>query len=92
MSKKIVLEILTKNDCCLCDDIKEVVNKVLPDYPAKLVVTNIESDPILYEKFKTRIPVLNINGLESFVEDKSTIDSLKVKWIKAVTPVVHGDG
>ncbi len=67
MTEKIVLEILTKNDCCLCDDIKEVVNKVLPDYPAKLVVTNIESDPLLYEKFKTRIPVLNINGLESFV-------------------------
>ena len=67
MSTTIVIEILTKRDCCLCDDIKEVVNRVLPDYPAKLVMTDIESDPTLYEKFKERIPVLKINGIESFV-------------------------
>ena len=67
MSATIVIEILTKRDCCLCDDIKEVVNRVLPNYPAKLVVTDIESDPTLYEKFKERIPVLKINGIESFV-------------------------
>ena len=67
MSAKIVIEILTKRDCCLCDDIKEVVNRVLPDYPAKVVMTDIESDPTLYEKFKERIPVLKINGIESFV-------------------------
>ena len=67
MSATIVIEILTKRDCYLCDDIKEVVNRVLPDYPAKLVVTDIESDPTLYEKFKERIPILKINGIESFV-------------------------
>ena len=67
MPTTIVIEILTKNDCCLCDDIKEVVNRVLPDYPAKLVMTDIESDSTLYEKFKERIPVLKINGIESFV-------------------------
>ena len=66
MSATIVIEILTKRDCCLCDDIKEVVNRVLPDYPAKLVMTDIESDSTLYEKFKERIPVLKINGIESF--------------------------
>jgi len=30
-------------------------------------MTDIESDPTLYEKFKERIPVLKINGIESFV-------------------------
>ena len=67
MPATIIIEILTKRDCCLCDDIKEVVNRVLPDYPAKVVMTDIESDPTLYEKFKERIPVLKINGIESFV-------------------------
>ncbi len=62
-----VIEILTKNDCSLCDDMKEVVNRVVTDYPLKLVMTDIESDPALYEKFKERIPVLKINGIESFV-------------------------
>jgi len=67
MPTTIVIEILTKNDCCLCDDIKEIVNRVLPDYSVKLVITDIESDPALHEKFKERIPVLKINGIESFV-------------------------
>ena len=67
MPIEIVIEILTKKDCCLCDEIKEIVNKVLPDYPAKLIITDIESDPILYEKFKERIPILKINDIESFV-------------------------
>lgn len=67
MPDTIVVEILTKKDCCLCEEIKEVVNRVLPDYPAKLVMTDIESDPMLYEKFRERIPVLRINGVESFV-------------------------
>ena len=67
MPNTIVVEILTKKDCSLCEEIKEVVNRVLPDYPAKLVMTDIESDPMLYEKFRERIPVLRINGVESFV-------------------------
>ena len=67
MPIEIVLEILTKKDCCLCDEIKEIVNKVLPDYPARLIITDIESDPILYKKFKERIPILKINDIESFV-------------------------
>jgi hypothetical protein len=67
MSSQIVIEILTKKDCCLCDEIKEIANKVLPDYPARLIITDIESDPILYENFKKRIPILKINNMESFV-------------------------
>ena len=67
MPTTIVLEILTKSDCSLCDNMKEVVNRVLADYCLKLVMTDIESDPTLYEKFKERIPVLKINGIESFV-------------------------
>ena len=66
MAATIVLEILTKSDCSLCEDIKKIVNRVILDYPAKLVMTDIESDPALYEKFKERIPVLKINGIESF--------------------------
>ena len=67
MLATIVIEILTKQDCTLCEEAKKVVAKVLPDYPARLVMTDIESDPILYEEFKGRIPVVRINGEESFV-------------------------
>lgn len=67
MPATIVIEILTKQGCSLCDEAKEIVNKVLSDYPARLVMTDIESDPTLYEEFKERIPVVRINGEESFV-------------------------
>ena len=67
MPDTIIIEILTKQDCCLCDDAKDVVNRVLSDYPAQLVMTDIESDPKLFEEFKEKIPVVRINGVESFV-------------------------
>lgn len=61
------IEILTKKDCCLCDDAKEIVARVLPDYPASLTLTDIESDPALFDSYKERIPVVRINGEEIFV-------------------------
>jgi len=64
---KIQIEILTKKDCCLCDDAKEIIEKVLPDFPASLTTTDIESDPSLFETYKERIPVVRLNGEESFV-------------------------
>ena len=67
MPATIVIEILTKQDCTLCEEAKKVVTKVISDYPARLVMTDIESDPNLFEKFKERIPVVKINGEESFV-------------------------
>ena len=39
----------------------------VPDYHATLTLTDIESDPVLFESYKERIPVVRINGEESFV-------------------------
>ena len=64
---KIQIEILTKKDCCLCDDAKEIIEKILPDFPVSLTTTDIESDPSLFETYKERIPVVRLNGEESFV-------------------------
>ncbi len=63
----IQIEILTKKDCCLCDDAKEIIERVLPDFPATLTMVDIESDPTLFESYKEKIPVVRINGKESFV-------------------------
>jgi len=63
----ITLEILTKQDCCLCDEAKIIVDRVLEDYTARLIITDIESDADLFERYKERIPVLKINGEEHFV-------------------------
>ena len=67
MPDSIIIEILTKQDCFLCDEAKDVVTRVLPDYPARLVMTDIESDSKLLDQFKEKIPVVRINGEESFI-------------------------
>ena len=61
------IEILTKKDCSLCDEAKAIVERVLPDYPATLILTDIESDPVLLESYRERIPMVRINGEESFI-------------------------
>ena len=58
---------MTKKNCSLCDIAKAVVEEVLPDFPAKMILTDIESDPGLFNKYKEKIPVGIINGKESFV-------------------------
>ena len=63
----ITLEILTKKDCCLCDEAKIIIDRVLKDYQARLIITDIESDANLFEQYKEKIPVLKINDEEHFV-------------------------
>ena len=62
----ITIEVMTKKDCCLCDDAKETIEQVIAEVPAELKMTNIESDPELLERYKEKIPVILINGVESF--------------------------
>ena len=64
---QIQIEILTKNDCCLCEDAKEIVERVLPAFPVTLKMIDIESNSDLFEKYKEKIPVVRINGKENFV-------------------------
>mgnify|MGYP001405099891 CR=1 FL=1 len=61
------IEILTKKDCGLCDDARAIVERVLNDYPATFKLIDIESDPVLFESYKKRVPMVRINGEESFV-------------------------
>jgi len=62
----ITIEVMTKKGCCLCDDAKEIIEQVIAEVPAELKMTNIESDPELLERYKEKIPVILINGVESF--------------------------
>ncbi|MCH7498998.1 MAG: glutaredoxin family protein [Nitrospina sp.] len=63
----ITIEIMTKKDCSLCDDAKEIIEQVIAELPAELKMTDIESDLELFERYKEKIPVVLINGKESFL-------------------------
>jgi hypothetical protein len=58
---------MTKKGCCLCDDAKAIIEQVIAGFPAKMKMTDIESDSELFERYKEKIPVVLINGEESFV-------------------------
>lgn len=62
----ITIEVMTKKDCCLCDEAKEVIEQVIAEIPAELKMTDIESDPELFERYQEKIPVVLINGEENF--------------------------
>ena len=57
---QIQIEILTKKGCGLCVDAKEIVERVLPDFPVTLKMIDIESNSDLFEKYKAKIPVVRI--------------------------------
>ena len=65
-SKEIVVEILTKNACCLCEYAKEILEDVLPDYDAELNEINIENDDKLMALYGEKIPVIRVDGEEWF--------------------------
>ena len=64
---KVSVELFTKKDCFLCEEAKEVINEILPEFPtAQLKITDIEGDPVLVMRYKEKIPVVLLNGEESF--------------------------
>lgn len=60
------VEVYTKRDCCLCEDVKAMLLKVRRDIPFELREIDIESAPALYETYKERIPFVVIDGRPAF--------------------------
>ncbi|MEW9669452.1 glutaredoxin family protein [Ammoniphilus sp. 3BR4] len=67
MVKSFQVTIFTRDGCCLCDDVKERVERVAQDYPIELELFDITTDEEIYEKYKWTIPVVHIDGEEVFV-------------------------
>ena len=60
---RLIVDLMGKPGCHLCDDARVVVNSVLQDFPqAELVEHNILDDAELFENLKDDIPVVLING------------------------------
>jgi hypothetical protein len=55
-----------REGCCLCDDAREVIERVRARIPFALSERDIESDDALHHAYLERIPVVSIDGVECF--------------------------
>ncbi len=60
------VEVYSKRDCSLCDEVKATLLKVGREIPFDLHEIDIESTPELYETYKERIPLIFVNGRPAF--------------------------
>jgi hypothetical protein len=68
-----------KPGCHLCDDAREVVERVRKEHPFELREVDISLDPALFREYGERIPVLALNGEELFdyhVEEAVLVERL----------------
>lgn len=58
--------IYSKEDCCLCEEAKKVVQEMAGDFPIKIEEIDIASDPKIHALYKEEIPVVTIQGERAF--------------------------
>jgi glutaredoxin len=65
--------------CCLCDDARELLERVRESHPFELEELDIEADDALLRTYLERIPVVTIDGAEAFelfVEERELVRRL----------------
>lgn len=63
---KIQVVLYTRRDCCLCEEMKELLQRVSGNYPLDLAEVDIDGDPMLQARWNQEIPVLFIEGRKAF--------------------------
>jgi hypothetical protein len=56
----------TREGCCLCDEAREVLVRVRERAPFHFEERDIEADDVVFRTYLERIPVVTIDGVESF--------------------------
>lgn len=54
----------TKEDCTLCTAAKALLATLQPRYPHRLREVDITADPVVFARYRYRIPVFDIAGRE----------------------------
>ena len=62
----IQIDIYSRPGCHLCDEAKDVIDRVRERHAFAVRVINIEEDPVLESAYGTEIPVVFINGNKAF--------------------------
>jgi len=68
--------IYSRPDCHLCDEAKQIIAAAGHADEYTLEEINIESDPNLINRYQHDIPVITINGIETF-KHRLTVDEFQ---------------
>jgi hypothetical protein len=60
------LLLYSRKDCCLCDEMKDVVRRVAASVPLTLEEIDVDGAPELREQYGHEVPVLFIDGRKAF--------------------------
>ena len=58
--------VYSKPDCCLCDELKQQLQRLGTEHRFDLREVNILEDQQAFERYKDQIPVVFINGRKAF--------------------------
>ena len=59
-----ILTLYSKPGCHLCDDVRDLLNKLGAELTLTVQEVDIEKDSTAFERYRHRIPVLVVNGRE----------------------------
>ena len=83
MPDSLQIDIYSRPGCHLCDEAKDVVERVQRRFPFDVRIINIEEDPQLERAYGTEIPVVFINGNKAFkyhVDEAELEKKVKKLW------------
>ena len=63
---KAALLLYSRKECCLCEEMKEVISRVAKRMPLVLEEIDIDNSARLAEEYGHEVPVLFINGRKAF--------------------------
>ena len=63
---KAQLQLYTRRDCCLCEEMKSILCRVADRVSFALEEIDVDTSSVLQEKYGNEVPVLFINGRKAF--------------------------
>lgn len=63
---KLQLQIYTRKDCCLCEEMKNVIREAKAPFPMTLDEIDVDASAELQVLYGEEVPVLFINGRKAF--------------------------
>ena len=63
---KAQLQLYTRKDCCLCEEMKSTLSQVADRVSFALEEIDVDTSPVLQEQYGNDVPVLFINSRKAF--------------------------